>query len=350
MSSSDPLRTVVLRAEGIEARVSPFGATVTHVLVPDRDGVVADVVLGYDDLESYRDPADRPYFGAVVGRVANRVAGARFTLGGREHALAANNGPNCLHGGVEGFDRRWWNVDDIAADGTSVTLSLVSPDGDEGFPGECVVTVIYAVVPDPGDGVGAVLSTVMTATCDRPCPVNLAQHSYFNLRGHDSGVDVMGHSVTLRAGRYTPVDAQSHPDGEIAAVDGTPFDLRGCGALGATAPPPVGEDPGGYDHNFALDGYDASRPGRMFECATARDPESGRCVQVRCDQPGVQLYTGNFLGGKKGKGGATYGKHAGFCLETQKFPDSVNQSAFESCVLEPGATYRHEMSHRFFVE
>lgn len=389
------LAEIVLRAPGIEVHVSPYGATVTKILVPDRDGVVDDVALGYDDLASYQRGDDRPYFGAIVGRVANRVANARFALPGkgeegdgdgtREFALEANNGPNCLHGGVEGFDRRVWRVVNVADDGRSVTLAHDSPDGENGFPGLLKCEVTYAVrgddenandATDAAAKKSALLRTSMTAVAvGSATPVCLAQHSYFNLRGAASGHDVLAHEIRVFASKYTPVDPKTMiPTGELRSVEVDPgFDLRAPGARGfgeplacnAPAPNPETGDPGGFDHNFALDGFgggageggggggDGGDDGVLHLCARARDPSTGRRLEVRCDQPGVQLYTGNFLSGARGKRGATYGKHAGFCLETQTFPDAVNQAerrGWATCVIEPGETYRHEMTHAFSVD
>ena len=370
----DDLKVVVIKARGIEVHVSPFGATVTRVVVPDATGAPGDVVLGYDRLASYDDPSDRPYLGAIVGRVANRIAGARFTLDGETHALCANNGPNCLHGGSKGFDRAWWTVDEVFEDGTGVRLTHVSEDGDEGFPGRVTIAVTYAV-RDNGGSTGdvgstgdddrirrrrfdATLATTMVASTNRTTPVNLAQHSYFNLAGHDSGVTIEDHRVKLRCAAYTPVDATSIPNGEIRDVTGTTFDLRGGPGDARDYGVRIGDrmpagDPGGFDHNFVHDGYvgtdddDDVRPGVI---AQVWEPRSGRNMHVATNAPGVQFYTGNWLGGaKRGKGGVRYYKHAGFCLETQHFPDAVNQPRFPSCLLRPGDTYRHVMEHRFFV-
>ena len=231
----DDLKVVVIKARGIEVHVSPFGATVTRVVVPDATGAPGDVVLGYDRLASYDDPSDRPYLGAIVGRVANRIAGARFTLDGETHALCANNGPNCLHGGSKGFDRAWWTVDEVFEDGTGVRLTHVSEDGDEGFPGRVTIAVTYAV-RDNGGSTGderrfkrrrssrrrpdATLFTTMVASTNRTTPVNLAQHSYFNLAGHDSGVTIEDHRVKLRCAAYTPVDADVDSHGGDPRRDG----------------------------------------------------------------------------------------------------------------------------------
>ena len=372
------LKVVVIKARGIEVHVSPFGATVTRVVVPDATGALGDVVLGYDRLASYDDPSDRPYLGAIVGRVANRIAGARFTLDGETHALCANNGPNCLHGGSKGFDRAWWTVDEVFEDGTGVRLTHVSEDGDEGFPGRVTIAVTYAVRANERRHVGsnhglndddrarsfdATLFTTMVASTNRTTPVNLAQHSYFNLAGHDSGVTIKDHRVKLRCSAYTPVDATLIPTGEICDVTGTEFDLRGGPGDARDYGVRIGDrmpagDPEGFDHNFVHDAFglpgdevgtlggDDDTP-RVI--ARVWEPTSGRNMTVATNAPGVQFYTGNWLGGARGKGGARYRKHSGFCLETQHFPDAVNQPRFRSCLLRPGDTYRHIMEHRFYV-
>lgn len=367
------MRTVVLRADDIEVHASPFGATITKIIVPDRDGAEADVVLGYDSLRGYENTAERPYFGAVIGRVANRIANARFTIGDRTYKLAATNGPNTLHGGVKGFDRAWWSTERLppVVDeglGEGVRFTYRSKDGEEGFPGNLTATVTYRVAAGVHAGVGdgeqehkqqrqqprprahdARLLTEMTAVCDAVTPVNLAQHSYFNLRGHDSSTSVFEHRVKLHAAEYTPLDDTLIPTGATAATAGTLFDLYSDAAgtpIGAHPPP------GGYDHNFSLVNYKPDQSTGISPVALAAEvsePITGRCMEVSADVPGVQFYTGNFLNDVRGKGGAVYGRHAGFCLETQHFPDAVNQPAFASCLLKPGQTYRHNMVHRFFT-
>ena len=348
------MRAVVLRAEGIEVHVSPFGATITKLVVPDRRGTKADVVLGYDHLRGYENTADRPYFGAIVGRVANRIANGRFRIGDETFTLAATNGPNTLHGGVVGFDRVWWAMERLAPVpgeglGEGVRLTYVSKDGEEGFPGNLTATVTYRVAAGGAER-DARLVTTMTATCDKVTPVNLAQHSYFNLAGHDCGRSVLDHRIRLHATEYTPVDDTLIPTGATAVTAGTPFDL-----YSNTAGTPIGAHPpqGGYDHNFSLANYKPDKSSGVSPLGLAAEvfePISGRCMEVSTDVPGVQFYTGNFLHNVRGKGGATYNKHAGFCLETQHFPDAVNQPNFVSCLLEPGRTYRHNMVHRFHTK
>ena len=353
----DPLGTIILRASGIDVHVSPFGATITKLFVPDKHGNVADVVLGYDDFASYDDTKDRPYFGAIVGRVANRIAGAKFSLvadGTTKHydALVANNSPNTLHGGAKGFDRYWWTVASQSEDGTSVRLTRISPDGEEGFPGACAVDVEYRVSQETYGS--ATLHTTITATVDKPCPVNFAQHSYFNLAGHDGGkyikITALEHRLRLEADHYTPVDDTCIPTGELRHVEDTHFNFTEIRRIGDSLPDKNENDPDGFDHNFALSGYDEKKK-EMKVFAEVHEPDSGRKMEVSCNQPGVQLYTGNFLNGQVGKEGVVYEKHSGLCLETQHFPNCVNQvDKFVSCVLRPGETYHHTLRHRFWAE
>ena len=359
------MRTIVLRAQGIEVHTSPFGATITKIIVPDKHGREADVVLGYDNLKGYEDTHERPYFGAIVGRVANRIAKARFTLNDRTYTLAATNGPNTLHGGVKGFDRVWWTATTLPPKpseglGEGVRFSYRSEDGEEGFPGNLDATVTYRVAPSKSaeEGVkskaeGSRLITEMTAVCDAPCPVNLAQHTYFNLRGHDCGASIMDHVIRLHAAEYTPVDDTLIPTGGTARVEGTDFDLftAPAGVPIGSHPPPG--NPGGFDHNYKLRYYkpptSMNPVSPLGVVAEVYEPITGRRMEVSANVPGVQFYTGNFLSNVSGKNGATYRRHAGFCLETQHFPDAVNQPDFVSCVIEPGETYRHNMVHRFYA-
>jgi aldose 1-epimerase len=309
-------------ARGMEARITSYGAILTALRVPDRHGVLADVVLGFDRLDDYR--AGHPYLGAVVGRVANRIAGARFTLDGVDYALVANDGPNHLHGD---FDKVVWDgALEHTADGPSVVLRHRFPDGDEGYPGNLDVSVRYTLAGDA-------LAIEMEARTDRATPINLAHHAYWNLVGHDAG-DILDQQLWLAADRYTPVDDARIPTGEIASVAGTRFDF--------TAPRPIG---GEYDHNFVL----ALQPTELQLAARAKDLGSGRVMEVWTTEPGIQLYTGNWLD-LHGKGGARYRKHQAFCLETQHFPDSVHHPAWPPVILRPGETYRHIVVHRFHAE
>jgi aldose 1-epimerase len=324
---------------GILARVTDYGAILTHLYLPDRQGVMKDVVLGFDELDGYLKR--HPYFGATVGRVANRIAGGRFSLNGKEYTLTRNDGPNHLHGGLKGLDKVVWSATPIQGErGPSLKLSSLSADGDEGYPGNLSLRVIYTLT-EAGE-----LGIEMTATTDAPTPVNLAHHSYWNLAGHDAGA-VLDHELALMAHHYTKVDEGLIPTGEIAEVLGTPYDFLRPKRIGETLPAggKVGVD--GYDINFVLDGP----RGELRTAAIARDPGSGRVMELLTTEPGVQLYTGNLLDGTlKGKGGVAYQKHHGFCLETQNFPDAVNQRGFPPVVLAPGETYRHIVVHRFSVQ
>lgn len=324
---SDPaIRGFMLsNGRGLVLRAINYGTIVTELHVPDRQGRTADVVLGMKDVDAYL--AGHPYFGCTAGRCANRIADGRFSIDDRPHQVTRNNGPHHLHGGARGFDRRVWEVD--GADASSVRFSLTSPDGEEGYPGTVKAQVVYALTPENE------FRVEMTATTDAPTLVNLAHHTYWNLAGQGR---ILDHVLTLDADRYTPVDATLITTGEMAEVANTPFDFR--------RPKRIGDDlgcvAGGYDHNFVVRGSGLRRAARL------EDPSSGRGMELFTTEPGIQLYTGNFLDGTaKGKDGAGYGKHAGLCLETQKFPDAVNKPGWPSPVLRPGETYRHLMVHRF---
>lgn len=327
-----------LDAGPVRVRAAAYGGHLTEISVPDRAGIAADVALGYDDLAGY--VADTAYFGALVGRYANRIARGRFTLDGKTYTLATNNGPNALHGGVVGFNRVVWEAEPFAgSDAAGVVLRHTSPAGDEGYPGALAARVTYTLGDD------GTLAVDYHATADAPTPVNLTQHTYWNLAGHAAG-SVAGHEITLAAARYTPVDETLIPTGELRAVAGTPFDFRQPHAVGARvdaddAQLRIG---GGYDHNFVLDaaGGDLAFAARVYE------PRSGRVLEVHTTEPGVQLYSGNMIpDGLAGKDGARYGRRGGLALETQHFPDSPNQPAFPSTILRPGATYASRTVYRF---
>lgn len=329
--------------KGAVCKITNYGATVTELWLPDRDGVMADVVLGFDSVDDYVKSS--PYFGCIAGRCANRIAGGRFELAGEEYELATNNGPNHLHGGLKGFDKVVWVNEgpDAYADQVAVTLSYRSEDGEEGYPGNLEVRVKYTLTNHNE------LVVEMSATTDKTTVVNLAHHSYWNLAGHDSGT-ILDHEVTLSCARYTPTDATLIPTGELAPVEGTPFDFREAKKVGADiavlqAQQDAGHG-GGYDLNYAVDG----KPAGMPPAAKVHDPSSGRVMEIRSNQPGLQFYTGNFLDGIAGKAGAVYGQYHGLCLETQRYPDAVHHPSFPTAVLEPGATYRHIMVHRFSVQ
>jgi aldose 1-epimerase len=318
-------------ARGMSLRVLTYGAVIQSLLAPDAQGRAADVVLGFDDLRGYETQS--PYFGAVVGRYANRIAAGRFTLDGKTYQLAKNNGPNSLHGGVRGFDKVVWEAASFQhGDSVGVVLTHTSPDGDEGYPGELHARVTYTLTPDDH----VVIDYEATAT--RATPVNLSQHSYFNLAGAGSG-DILDHVLQIDADRLTPVDTTLIPTGRLAPVAGTPFDFRTAIAIGARI---AQSDPQlvagkGYDHNWVVT---RAAPG-LVHAATLVDPASGRTLDVATTEPGLQFYSGNFLDGTiRGKGGITYGHRAGLCLETQHFPDSPNHPGFPSTILRPGRTYR----------
>ncbi|HWQ55495.1 MAG TPA: aldose epimerase family protein [Bryobacteraceae bacterium] len=327
--------------KGMEATITNFGAIVTSLKAPDRNGKYEDVVLGFDSLAGYT--GTHPYFGAVVGRYGNRIAKGRFTLDGAEYTLARNNGENHLHGGVKGFDKAVWKARDVStADTPRLELSYVSKDGEEGYPGNLSVTVTYSVTA------AGELRIDYSATTDKATVVNLTNHSYFNLAGQGNG-DILKHQMMIYADRYTPVDAGLIPTGEPRKVEGTPFDFRKPVEIGAR----IGEKDeqlvrgGGYDHNFVLN----SGGGTLAPAGRVKEPGSGRVMEVLTTQPGVQFYTGNFLDGTlKGKGGKVYGHRYGFCLETQHFPDSPNRPAFPSVVLRPGEKYATTTVYRFSAE
>jgi aldose 1-epimerase len=332
--------TTLRNRHGLEVRAITYGATIVSIRTPDRARAFDDVVLGYDDPESY--VRNGPFFGVVVGRYGNRIAKGRFTLDGRTYSLAINNAPNHLHGGVKGWDKAVWKGEPFQdVRGSGIVFSHTSPDGDEGYPGSVRAAVTYTLT-DADE-----LRIDYEATTDAPTVINLTQHTYFNLAGKKAA-DVLGHNVMIAADRYTPVDAGLIPTGELAPVTGTPFDFRQPTAIGARIDQP---DPQlvlghGYDHNFVVNrGGDGLVP-----AARVVDPTSGRTLEVRTTEPGVQFYTANFLDGVKGRAGVTYGRHAGFCLETQHFPDSPNHPAFPSTVLWPGQTYRTTTVFAFGVE
>jgi aldose 1-epimerase len=319
---------------GMKAKIITYGGIVTELHVPDRDGKLGDVVLGFDNLDGYL--AGHPYFGALVGRYANRIAKGKFTLDGKEYTLATNNGPNSLHGGNVGFDKKVWKAEpEERADGAVLKLTYTSPDGEEDYPGTLTSTVTYTLTNQNE------LRIDYRATTDKATPINLTNHSYFNL-GTAAAGDILGHELMLAADAYTPVDDTLIPTGEIRSVHGTPLDFTTPTRIGAR----IDQLPkiGGYDHNFVL-----RRGGRNLTLAArAYDPKSGRVLEMLTTQPGVQLYTSNFLDGKlKGKGGVAYGKHQAFCLESQHFPDSVHQPKFPTVILKPGETYEQTTVYKF---
>jgi aldose 1-epimerase len=324
----------LVNARGLKARIMNYGATLVSLDLPDRAGALADCVLGYDSLDGYLKSS--PYFGSIVGRYGNRIAKGRFTLDGKAYTLAVNNGENHLHGGLKGFDKVVWTAEPFAeAAAVGVKLGYLSKDGEEGYPGNLQVTVVYLLTNDDE------LRIDYEATTDKATPVNLTSHSYFNFTG--GARDVLAHELTLAADRYTPVDAGLIPTGKIAPVAGTPMSFLEPTAIGAR----IARVEGGYDHNYVL----SSGGGTMTLAACVVEPQSGRVMEILTDQPGIQFYSGNFLDGTiAGKGGRVYGKHWGFCLETQHFPDSPNQTGFPSTILRPGETYRTRTIHKFSVK
>ena len=321
---------VFTNTNGMRVQVINYGATVVSIEVPDRKGQLADVVLGFDDMEGYQS-ANNPFFGATCGRYANRISKGKFTLDGTEYSLAINNGPNSLHGGLIGFDKRIWEAEMV---GDAVKMSLTSPDGEEGYPGTLQAELTYSL-SDENE-----LKLEYSATTDRKTVVNLTNHSYFNLAG---GGSIHGHIAQINADRYTVVDDTAIPTGELRAVAGTEMDLL--------APTPIGKNiaavqGGGYDHNYCLN---QPTPGELVLAASIVEPDSGRTLECLTTEPGVQFYTGNFLENVAGKRGAVYQRQEGFCLETQHYPDSPNQPDFPTTQLAPGETYTQTCIYRFGV-
>jgi aldose 1-epimerase len=325
---------------GLAIRVITYGGIIVSLRTPDRAGRLGDIVLGFDTLDGYL--SDSPYFGAIVGRYANRIAAGRFTLDGTTYQLATNDGKHHLHGGVRGFDKVVWRAAPLdGPHGTGVVLTHTSLDGDEGYPGTITARVTY-ILTDHDE-----LVVHYYAATDRPTHVNLSQHTYFNLAGAGTR-DVLDHELTIKALHYTPVDGTLIPTGELAPVDGTPFDFRRPTSLGARIDQANEQlrNGRGYDHNYVLDRDGAG----LTYAARVREPSTGRVVEVYTTEPGLQLYSGNLLGqddgGFRGKSGRMYGARCGFTLETQHFPDSPNQPHFPSTVLRPGGEYR---SHTVFA-
>jgi len=318
---------------GMKVKLTNYGAITVGLEVPDANGNLADVTLGYDTLEGWLGSTS--YFGATVGRYANRIAKGKFTLDGKTYTLATNNDENHLHGGIKGFDKRLWDAETVETDGAvGVKFTYLSKDGEEGFPGNLKVTATYTLNNDNE------FKAEFSATTDKPTVVNLAHHTYWNLAGPAAG-DVLGHELMLAADKYTPVDAGLIPTGELKDVKGTPMDFTTPTAIGAR----IARVEGGYDHNFVLRNQDS---GKIALAARVLEPKSGRVMEIRTDQPGIQFYSGNFLDGAvTGKGGVAYKKHYGFCLETQHYPDSPNKPDFPTVVLRPGETYTHTMIHKF---
>jgi aldose 1-epimerase len=327
--------------KGMEVSITNFGATVVALRVPDRAAKPADVVLGFDTLEGYEN--GKSYFGATVGRYANRIGGGTFSIDGKTYTLPKNNGNNTLHGGIIGFNKKVWKAREIATkDGAGLELSYLSADGEEGFPGNLSVQVVFTVPADRNE-----LKIDYTATTDKDTVLNLSNHSYFNLAGEGNG-DILDHVLTLHAKQFTPVDKTLIPTGELRDVAGTPMDFNTASAIGKR----INDNyeqlvfGKGYDHNWVL-AHSGGGKGLTI-AADAYDPKSGRTLEVLTTEPGVQFYSGNFLDGSaKGKGGKAYGQRAAFCLETQHFPDSPNHPNFPSTLLKPGAVFHSETVFRF---
>ena len=321
---------------GLKAKVTTWGAGLVAMLVPDRKGVLADVTLGFDKLDSYL--AGHPHFGVTTGRFANRIAKGKFTLDGTTHTLATNNGQNHLHGGLKGFDKRNWKA---TAEGNAVRFTHTSADGEEGYPGTLQVAVTYTLT-DADE-----LRLDYEATTDKPTVLNLTNHAYWNLAGAGAG-DILCHELTLHASRYLPVDDGSIPTGKIEPVAGGPMDFTQPKTIARDFAQMTGK-PGGYDHCFIID--QPLPPGMLNVAAEIRDPASGRTMTISTTEPGIQLYTANYLDGTViGKGGSVYKKNSAFCLETQHYPDSPNQPAFPTTVLRPGQTLRSTTVHRFSIK
>ncbi len=322
--------------KGTEVRITNYGGLITHWIVADKNGQFGDVVLGYDSLAGYLKAS--PFFGALVGRYGNRIAKAKFTLDGKTYTLAANNGPNSLHGGLVGFDKVVWKAEIIEGE-NALKLTHTSKDGDEGFPGTLSAEVIYRLTDDNA------LEIEYSATTDKPTVVNLTNHTYFNFTGGTR--DVLGHQVTLNADRFIPVDETLIPTGQLQEVKGTPFDFLKSTEIGARIDDPKDEQikrGKGYDHCWVINkGTDP-----LALAATVYEPTSGRVLETFTTEPGVQFYTGNFLNGSiTGKNGVNYVQRSGFCLETEHFPDSPNQSSFPSVVLRPGEVYKTKTVYKF---
>ncbi|NLJ84077.1 MAG: galactose mutarotase [Halanaerobiaceae bacterium] len=329
---------------GLKVTAINYGGIITKVFLPDKNGEFSDIVLGYDNLEDYL--ADSPFFGALIGRFGNRIANGRFVLDGKEYKLALNDQPggiSChLHGGNKGFDKVFWDIEPVIQnDAVGLKLSYLSKDGEEGYPGNLDVSVYYYLTDDN------VLRVEYYAETDKATPVNLTQHTYFNLKGAGEG-DILDHELCIKAEKYTPVNEGLIPTGKLESVEGTPFDFR--------SPKKIGRDinvenqqlgyGNGYDHNYVLDG----KAGELRQAVVAHEEESGRAMEVWTTEPGMQFYSGNSIGEHTGKDGKSYGKHSGFCLETQHYPDSPNQEHFPSTILRPGEKYESITEFRFYVK
>jgi len=346
ISDFDSIKLYTIKnRSGMTVKFTNYGAIITSIIVPDRNGQLDDVALGYDRVEDYINAVDKPYFGAIVGRYGNRIAKGSFSIGDETYTLAVNNGENHLHGGVIGFDKVVWDAKLVIGEGwEGVEMTYQAKDGEEGYPGNLNVKVTYKVT-DQNE-----IIVDYFATTDKATPVNLTQHTYFNLKGEGNG-DILDHELMLNASRFTPVDQGLIPTGELRDVAGTPFDF--------TEAKPIGRDinqqdeqlefGGGYDHNWVLD--PSGDDGKLNLAARVYEPTTGRVLEIRTLEPGIQFYCGNFLDGRlKGKSGRPYVHRGGFCLETQHFPDSPNQPNFPSTILQPGDQYQTSTVFKFSVK
>lgn len=334
MLDGSPVELYTLSCGDVTCKITNYGGIITELHVPDKNGKSGDVVLGFDNFQQYLT-ANHPFLGTIVGRYANRIAKGKFTLDGKTYSLAINNGPNHLHGGLKGFDKMVWKAVAVESkDAPALKLSYTSPDGQENYPGTLKMMVTYTVTKNE-------VRIDYEAETDKATPINLTNHSYFNLAG--SG-DIFGHELMVNAKEFTPSDDTLIPTGEIKSVQGTPLDFTEPKAIGKDFEKVVNLPHRGYDHNFVLE-----NGGKVELAARVFEPKSGRVMEVLTDQPGIQLYTGNFLDETRGKGGSVFGRNGGFCLETQHYPDSVNHPNFPSTILRPGEKYRTTTVHRFSV-
>ncbi|MCD0462567.1 aldose epimerase family protein [Roseiconus lacunae] len=339
-TASDIQIVSLTNEHGMSIKVTNYGAIIMSIVVPDKDGKLADVALGYDDIRSYTNAVDKPYFGAVVGRYGNRIAKGKFTIDGEEYSLPINNPPNSLHGGIIGFDKVIWDIQ-VEESKNAVKLSYLAKDGEEGYPGNLSCSVTYTLTDENE------IKVEYFATTDKATPVNLTQHTYFNLAGEGEG-DILDHQLMINANRFTPVDETLIPTGKTPAVQGTPFDFTTAKAIGRD----INSDNeqlrfgGGYDHNWVLD--KGGQTGELTLAARVVEPKSGRVMEVSTTEPGIQFYCGNFLDGRLiGKSGKEYVYRGGFCLETQHYPDSPNQPNFPSTILKPGDEYETTTIFKF---
>lgn len=333
IDTSEVFLFTLSNGKGMTVKITNYGGIVTSIVVPDREGKPADVVLGFDNLQQYLE--GHPYFGCIVGRYGNRISEGRFTLDGTEYTLAINNGPNHLHGGIKGFDKVVWDaIPEAYHDSAVLKLHYISKDMEEGYPGNLDAEVTYILTGENE------LKIHYRALTDKATPVNLTHHSYFNLSG---GLEnALGHMLSIAADKYVVVDDNLIPTGELRDVNGTAMDFSTPHSIGER----INEVPGGYDHTYVLNNM-----GSMIKVADAFEPLTGRFMEVFTTEPGIQFYSGNFLDGSlTGKGGTVYQKHHGFCLETQHFPDSPNQSAFPNTILRPGEEYEHTTIYKFSVK